>query len=144
MRSNQNYANVRPHDDTPAHNSASHADRVSLGCAADPPEKCAATDLATDLSTALLQAANDSRGRGDYKATATLYKQSHAAAPKRPLPLISLGQVLSLSGSPREAADAFRKALIMDPYNTNANRGLGNAMVAINQPELATGHYDKA
>ena len=114
------------------------------GCAMNPPEKFAASDLETDVSQTLSKSAAKSRARGDLVAAATLYRHAHAAAPERAAPLISLGQVLLASGAPKDAAEVFRKALLIEPNNSEALRGLGNTMVAIDQPELAIGHFDQA
>lgn len=120
------------------------------GCATKPPEKYAATDNQTDLSTSLYRSAEESRAQGDFSAAATLYRQSHAALPsdaspaQQSKPLVGLGQVVLAAGLPKEAADAFRKALIAEGDNVEALRGLGNALVAIDQPEMAIGQYDKA
>ncbi len=114
------------------------------GCAMNPPEKYAASDLETDVSLTLTKSAAASRARGDLVAAATLYRHAHAAGPENIAPLIGLGQVLLASGAPRDAAEALRKALVIDPNDATALRGLGNAMVAIDQPELAIGHFDRA
>ena len=120
------------------------------GCATNPPEKYAATDNRTDLSTSLFRSAEESRAQGDLTAAATLYRQSHAALgsdaspAQQSRPLVALGQVLLATGLPKEAADAFRKALIAEGDNVEALRGLGNALVSIDQPEMALGQYDKA
>ena len=87
------------------------------GCATDPPEKLAATDQDTDLSTSLFRSAAESRAQGDLTAAATLYRQSHSTNPERADALIGLGQVLLAAGTPKPAADAFRKSLIIDTGN---------------------------
>ncbi len=114
------------------------------GCATNPPEKFAATDVNNTVSDALARAADESRARGDLASAATLYRNAHAADPEKAPPLIALGQVLSAGGAPKDGAEAFRMALRIEPGSADALRGLGNAMVAIDQPELAIGHYEMA
>lgn len=114
------------------------------GCAMDLPEKFAASGAGKDVSQVLSNSAAKSRARGDLVSAATLYRHAHIAAPERAAPLVSLGQVLSASGAPKDGAEAFRKALMIDSSNLDALRGLGNAMVTINQPGLAIGHFDQA
>jgi len=47
-------------------------------------------------------------------------------------------------GQPAEATTAFRDALKLDRNSVEARRGLGNALVAMDEPSLAVPHFKKA
>ena len=82
--------------------------------------------------------------RGEIPAAIALYRRAHAAAPDRPLPLEKLGRAMSTIGSHDEAAGAFRSLLEIDPVNSIGLRGLGNAYLALNEPDLALPNLEAA
>ncbi len=82
--------------------------------------------------------------RGDYTAAAAFYRRAHDAAPKEVGPLLGLGESLVEAGASREAAEAFRLALVIDDKNGRALRGLGNALIAQDQSDLAISQFEKA
>jgi Flp pilus assembly protein TadD len=82
--------------------------------------------------------------RGQIPAAISLYRRAHAAAPDRPLPLEKLGRALATIGSHDEAAGAFRSLLEINPVNPIGLRGLGNAYLALNEPDLALPNLEAA
>ncbi len=82
--------------------------------------------------------------RGQIPAAISLYRRAHSAAPHRVLPLEKLGRALATIGSHDEAAGAFRSLLTIDPVNPIGLRGLGNAYLALNEPDLALPNLEAA
>ena len=70
--------------------------------------------------------------------------RAHAADPRRKLPLEKLGRAFSIIGSHDEAAGAFRSLLEIDPASPIGLRGLGNAYLALNEPDLALPNLEAA
>lgn len=101
--------------------------------------------VSTDNSVETLVRMGDfTMSRGELPAAISLYRRAHAAAPDRPLPLEKLGRALSTIGSHDEAAGAFRSLLEIDPVNPIGLRGLGNAYLALNEPDLALPNLEAA
>ncbi len=138
-------------------NSASVA--IALGCAAltgcaNPPggelargsEQSTSGELVdTDNSVETLVRMGDfTMSRGEIPAAISLYRRAHAAAPDRALPLEKLGRAMSTIGSHDEAAGAFRALLEIDPETPIGLRGLGNAYLALNEPDLALPNLEAA
>jgi Flp pilus assembly protein TadD len=88
-------------------------------------------------ASTLLRVARSTRDHGDYASAVTVYKRVHELSPMRADILVELGQVLSALGAHNEAAEVYRDALKLDAKNVDGLRGLGNSLLAMNQPELA-------
>ncbi len=108
--------------------SASAAARASAEATGEAPGSPAST---------LLRVARSTRDNGDFASAVTVYKRVHELSPFRADILVELGQVLSALGAHNEAAEVYREALKLDAKNVDGLRGLGNALLAMNQPELA-------
>jgi Flp pilus assembly protein TadD len=59
-------------------------------------------------------------------------------------PLLSLGRVLRKAGAFAKSADTYRTALDLDASNTTALRGLGNALIALDQSNRALPRFNAA
>ncbi|HET9159104.1 MAG TPA: tetratricopeptide repeat protein [Caulobacteraceae bacterium] len=119
---------------------------TAVGCASDqnlePSAQAANAATATEEkpgspASTLLRVARGTRDNGDLASAVTIYKRVHELSPGRTDVLIELGQVLGALGAHNEAADVFREALKKDPKNVDGLRGLGNSLLAMNQPNLA-------
>jgi Flp pilus assembly protein TadD len=109
------------------------------GCAQPGPATGYVAEEQTPAKTlaALLRAGDATRAAGDLASAVTFYRRAHAIAPDQALPLIRLGETLASLGAHNEAAESFRAAVERDPKDADAQRGLGNAMLALHQPQLA-------
>ena len=120
---------------------------AASGCASDsfwePSAKTAAGEAGSPVET-LLRVARGTRDNGDFASAVTIYKRVHDMASNRADVLVELGQVLSALGAHNEAADTFRKAVKLEPKNVDALRGLGNNLLAMNQPQLALEQFAAA
>lgn len=97
----------------------------------------------TNMVKAMMRAGDKSRDRGDYNAAAAFYQRAHEAEPDKPDALIGMGKAFAMGGAMRRSATAFRKALVIDSESSAARRGLGNAMIAMNQADLAIREFEK-
>jgi Flp pilus assembly protein TadD len=93
---------------------------------------------------ALLRAGDATRASGDLPSAVTFYRRAHAIASDQTAPLIRLGETLAGLGAANEAAESFRAAIERDPKDPDAQRGLGNALLALNQPQLAIQSFTTA
>jgi len=82
--------------------------------------------------------------RGDPLSAIALYRRAHQAQPDAITPLTRLGAALARVGSYDDAAGAYRAALELEPLNADAQRGLGNALVAAGHPAEALPHLETA
>ena len=132
---------------------------IALGCAAlsgcsNPPgfdvpnasQQTTSGQLVADDNSieTLVRLGDFTMSRGQIPAAISLYRHAHSAAPDRPLPLEKLGRALATIGSHDEAAGAFRSLLEIDPVNPVGLRGLGNAYLALNEPDLALPNLEAA
>lgn len=92
----------------------------------------------------LVRLGNDTRKAGDPRSAIAFYRRAHELDRFKPEPLIGLGKALSDVGAYNDAANAFREALTDAPRNAEAMRGLGMALIALNQPALAIGQLEAA
>ena len=83
----------------------------------------------------LMRLADKARDRGELAIAASFYRRAHDADPQRAKPLVSLGQVLMEMQHPEQASEAFSAALVIEPRNLEALRGLGNSKLALKEPE---------
>ncbi|MGB8273912.1 MAG: tetratricopeptide repeat protein [Alphaproteobacteria bacterium] len=93
---------------------------------------------------ALTRLGDTSRARGDGVSAVAFYRRAHAIDRFNAAPLIGLGQALGELGAYNDAAAAFREALVAAPVNADALRGLGNSLLALNQPALAIDQFEAA
>lgn len=132
---------------------------IALGCAAltgcaNPPsggiphasqQTTSGQLVAADNSIETLVRMGDfTMSRGDLPSAISLYRRAHAADPRQKLPLEKLGRAFSIIGSHDEAAGAFRSLLEIDPASAVGLRGLGNAYLALNEPDLALPNLEAA
>ncbi len=82
--------------------------------------------------------------RGDPVSAVALYGRAHAIEPRAIVPLLRLGSAHARLGSYEESAGAYRAVLMIDPVHGEAQRGLGNALVALNRPHEALPHLETA
>jgi Flp pilus assembly protein TadD len=94
--------------------------------------------------SALMRAGDATRASGDSASAVTFYRRAHALAPENAVPLVRLGETLAGLGAQNEAAETFRAAIERDPKDANAHRGLGNAMLALHQPQIAIQSFNAA
>jgi Flp pilus assembly protein TadD len=82
--------------------------------------------------------------RGDAMTALAFYQRAHASEPEALGPLLRLGAASSRAGDFSNAADAYGAALRVEPLNAEAQRGLGNALVALGRPGEALPHFETA
>jgi Flp pilus assembly protein TadD len=96
------------------------------------------------VADALLRSARGARDSGDLSNAVMLYKNAYDVAPGRADVGAELGQTLAALGAYNEAADVYRDTLSTNPKNADALRGLGNALISLNQPRLALEQFQAA
>jgi Flp pilus assembly protein TadD len=116
------------------------------GCAQPGPATGYVAEEQTPAKTlaALLRAGDATRASGDLASAVTFYRRAHSIAPDQALPLIRLGDTLAGLGAANEAAESYRAAVERDPKEADAHRGLGNALLALHQPQLAITSFTTA
>ena len=92
----------------------------------------------------LLRLGDFTMGRGDIVSAVAMYRRAHEAAPEAIAPLLRLGSALAQAGSFEDSAGAYRPALQLEPVNAEAQRGLGNALVALNRPREGLPYLETA
>ena len=106
------------------------------------------TDLPDDPNSepveTLVRMGDFTLARGDVVTAVAMYRRAHQAAPNAIVPLLRLGSSLAQLGSYQESAGAYRTALELDAVNAEAQRGLGNALVALNRPTEALPYLETA
>ncbi len=95
-------------------------------------------------ANALLRSARGARDSGDLPNAVMLYKNAYDLASGRADIAAELAQTLGALGAHNEAAEVYRDALKNDPKNAEALRGLGNTLIALNQPRLALEQFQAA
>ena len=80
----------------------------------------------------------------NYKAAVRIYRKVHDVMPQRIEPLLGLGDALFGRKSFGEAANTFRKALVMQNSNHHAQRGLGEALVRNGDLRAGISHLEMA
>lgn len=102
---------------------------------------------------ALMRVAASTAAAGDYSNAVGLFRRAHELEPYRVEPLVGLGKALAALGFYSEAADSFRQAIdaarhLEDPEKPaavpDAMHGLGNALIAMDQPKAAITQFEAA
>lgn len=101
---------------------------------------------------ALMRVAASTAAAGDLATAASLYRRAHELEPFRVDALVALGRTFASLGAHDKAAKAFRSAIDAAYLSTDnkiqaapeAAHGLGNALVAMDQPKAAITQYEHA
>lgn len=100
--------------------------------------------------SALMRVAATTASAGDLATAAGLYRRAHELDPLVIAPLVELGKTLGALGDHHAAAEAFRNAIALAKASPKsaalpeAAHGLGNALVAMDQPRAAITQYEYA
>jgi Flp pilus assembly protein TadD len=100
---------------------------------------------APQLSEAdFLKLAARMRSDGDPAAAARFYRQAADANPQDVSTLIALGDMLSASGDAIGAAEAYGKAITLQPGagGVESLMGMGRSRIAMDQPEVASTQFE--
>jgi Flp pilus assembly protein TadD len=97
--------------------------------------RAAAGNPAGTLSAGVaINIAEQERATGDYPEAILFYRRALALEPDNQKALTELGVTLLDAGSPNEASEVFQKILIKAPRDPKAQIGLGEALLALDQP----------
>lgn len=88
-------------------------------------------------SDTMLRIGDAARDAGDIAAAIPIYRRAHALAPLEVPPLLRLARTLDTVGAYREAGNAWKRALMIDPRSFEARLGYGETLAALDQPTLA-------
>ena len=88
-------------------------------------------------SDTMLRVGDAARDAGDIGAAIPIYRRAHALAPLELAPLLRLANTLGEVGAHREAGNAWKRALQIDPRSFAARLGYGETLAALDQPVLA-------
>lgn len=94
-------------------------------------------------AAALMRVGNATRARGDYATAVTIYRRVADLAPTNSEPYLAMGDALMAIGAYNDAVSAYHGA-ISRGATVDAYRGLGNALVSLDQPALALTQYEEA
>jgi len=97
----------------------------------------------TGSAAALMRVANATRARGDFATAVTIYRRVADLAPTNSEPYLAMGDALMAIGAYNDAVSAYHSA-ISRGAKVDAYRGLGNALISLNQPALALTQFDEA
>ena len=86
---------------------------------------------------ALMRMGEAMRQAGDAKNALGYFRRAHQIDLFDPEPLVKIGVTLNDLRQYNEAVDVFTDTLALDHNNTEALRGLGAALIGVNQPALA-------
>lgn len=93
-------------------------------------------------SAAIMRIAASTLAAGDAATAAGLYRRAHDLQPSALAPLLGLGRAFAMLGANDEAVVAYRAALAIDPNDIEALRGMGGALLALDQPRQAITHLE--
>jgi Flp pilus assembly protein TadD len=88
-------------------------------------------------SDTMLRIGDAARDAGDISAAIPIYRRAHMLAPLELDPLLRLAHTLSNVGAHREAGNAWKRALTIEPRSFDARLGYGETLAALDQPTLA-------
>ena len=86
---------------------------------------------------ALMRMGEATRQAGKPRDALAYFRRAHQLDLFDPRPLVKIGICLNDLGQYNEAAEAFKDTIALDHNNTEALRGLGTAMIGLNEPALA-------
>ena len=92
----------------------------------------------------LLRIGDAARDSGELAAAIPFYRQAHLLDTQNPTPLLRLAEALNDLGKYREAGNAWKRALTIDPNNFEALVGYGETLVVLDQPSLALEQFHLA
>jgi Flp pilus assembly protein TadD len=123
---------------------------VLAGCASDPLSESVhvgrgdAEGGPGGKAGALARVAERSLEAGDLSTAAGLYRQAHTLDYENPEYLIGLGKTLAKLGQFDEAAETFLLAVKRAPGDPEPKLGYGNALLALDRPEIALSQFEAA
>ena len=85
----------------------------------------------------LLRIGDAARDSGELAAAIPFYRQAHLLDTQDPAPLLRLAETLDDLGKYREAGNAWKRVLTIEPHNFEARVGYGEALAILGQPLLA-------
>lgn len=95
------------------------------------------------LAAAVLRVGDQTRMRGDLASAVTIYRRAADLAPFNPQPYLAMGDALLALGAYNDASKAYHDAIDRGA-TVDAYRGLGNALIAQDQPGLALTQFEEA
>ncbi len=95
------------------------------------------------LAAALQRVGDQTRARGDLASAVTIYRRATDLAPSNPQPYLAMGDTLLALGAYNDATKAYHDAIDRGA-TVDAYRGLGNALIAQDQPGLALTQFEEA
>ncbi len=110
------------------------------GCATDGLESSRQAGTATssnDKAAQMIGYCQRLQQEGDLANAAGFCERALQFDPTNQVALLSLARIFEQRKAPREAAQAYRAILVLDPENVEARYGLGKTYVAIEQYSLA-------
>ncbi len=108
------------------------------GCAAGDDSRQASSPVkAEDKAAQLVGYCQRLQEEGDLANAAGFCDRALEYDPTNKVALLSLARILEQRRAPREAAQAYRAILVLEPENTEARYGLGKTYVALEQYNLA-------
>ena len=119
-------------------------------CSTTPPAHLATTVPASAAETqnrsfiALIKAADQASLGGDVATAITLYRQAHLLDGTAVYPVRRMADMLVEAEALQDAVEAYRAAIRIDGHDIATRLGLGNVLLMLGQPALATGHYEQA
>lgn len=92
----------------------------------------------------LIRVAEHTARGGDVGTALTLFNRASMAAPDNPVPILRMAQLYYAVAAYKEAEVAYGRVIGIDPDHVDALRGLGNTLVALDQPERAIPAFEAA
>jgi Flp pilus assembly protein TadD len=83
-----------------------------------------------DVPSSQVRLGDDMRANGDPAGALDLYRRAATESPHSAIPLERMGEAFTAAGAPDRAEQAFRAALVLDPANTQSQRGLAAALLS--------------
>lgn len=102
------------------------------------------TDSDVVTATVLVRIAKSTAASGDLAIAVSLYRRAHNLNRGNYDAIMGLGRALGRLGAHDEAADVFRAGIVAYPNDPEILRGLGNTLIALNQPAQAIEEYERA
>ncbi|MCZ4281936.1 tetratricopeptide repeat protein [Kiloniella laminariae] len=113
---------------------------------ASPEEGSTVTSHEDDVDPATAEVYNiaeETYKRGDIRTAIGLYQRAFELDPSNPRPMIRIGEILIRQGEHLAAGQAYRQALVVEPKNTEAKRGLGVSFLSRGQVDLAIEQFSE-